>query len=419
MKTLLLFGCALIFTLRMTAQSTDTLTVQQCRALAAQNSPLQQKKLYAESINTLQVNNIHSNSLPRINVGAQASWQSDVFGFPINSPLFEVPQVPKDQYKLSVDVAQRIWDGGSDRYVKQQRNLERDLAAAQVDVDVFQLGEIVTDLYFNALLLRESEQILLHAKADLENRLLQANASIKEGVALQTTADQVKIQMLKTDQQIAATHSDQQTVLEILVKWVGKPVTPILTAAADKTINNPPNRPEYNVFALQQRSLQLGKDALTLRNQPRVEAFLQGGVGRPNPFNFFETGFKPFVLIGLRAAWTPFDWGNRGREAQVFDLQAKNVAAQRAAFDQRLQNNTLKDQADAAKWTAQLQQDDAIIALQSDIIRRADAQVKNGVMTDTDYLTQLNILTQARLTRMSHTIQATQAREVMLAKLGE
>ena len=129
----------------------DTLTVEQVRAMAQQASPLQQKKALAESIAALQLRNIQSNNLPRIQVGAQASWQSDVFGLPIDNPAFQIPKVPKDQYKLTADVSERLWDGGSDRYLRQQRELERDLNAAQTDVDVFQLRETVTDLYFKIL----------------------------------------------------------------------------------------------------------------------------------------------------------------------------------------------------------------------------------------------------------------------------
>jgi hypothetical protein len=51
-------------------------------------------------------------------------------------------------------------------------------------------------------------------------------------------------------------------------------------------------------------------------------------------------------------------------------------------------------------------------------VKRADAQVKNGVMTATDYLTQINLLTQARLTKKMHEIQAAQARELWVAKTG-
>ncbi|MFN0174404.1 MAG: TolC family protein [Saprospiraceae bacterium] len=412
--------------------ASDTLTVEQCRSLALENSPLQQKKLYAESIRALQFRNLQSNSLPRIQVGAQASWQSDVFGLPFNLPGSEIPVVPKDQYKLSADVAQRIWDGGSDRFHRQQREIERDLASAQVDVDVFSLREIVTDLYFKALLLQESQAVLLSSKKDLETRLKQVEASVIEGVALRSSADQIKIQVLKTEQQIAAILSDHLALLEILAKWTGREKADFVLLVPKSDTGNRPSvnkpstgekpeflRPEHSLFSLQQRSLQIGKDALGLRAQPRLEAFAQAGLGRPNPFNFFETGFEPFFLVGLRAAWTPIDWGNKRREAQVFDLHMKNVDAQRQFFDQRLETSTLKDQQDEAKWKAQLIQDDAIIMLQSDIVRSADAQVKNGVMTMTDYLAQINLLTQAQLTRKTHEVQAAQALELWKAKRGD
>ena len=176
MKTIVLICLILFQTLPGTAQS-DTLTVQQCRDLAVRNSPLQQKKLYAESIRSLQIRNLQSNNLPRIQIGAQASWQTDVVKFPGDSPLFSIPEIPKDQYKLNVDVSQRIWDGGSDNYARRQRELESEIASAQVDVDVFQLREVVTDLYFRALLLQESEAILQSSKKDLQSRLKQAEAS--------------------------------------------------------------------------------------------------------------------------------------------------------------------------------------------------------------------------------------------------
>ena len=298
-----------------------------------------------------------------------------------------------------------------------------------MDVEVFALRELVTDLYFRTLLLQESEAILISSQEDLQSRFKQAEALVKEGVALRTNADQVKIQILKIDQQLVSLRADKQALLKMLAKWVGRAVVPVAIAADSGYVDNRPSsarplfsssqRPEHQLFMLQQRSFELAKQTLALRSQPRIEAFAQGGIGRPNPFNFFETGFQPFVLLGLRAAWTPFDWGNRGRDAQVLDLQIKNVAAQQQTFEQRLEATTWKDQADIDKQQAQVKQDDDIIALQQDIVRRAEAQVKNGVMTMTDYLSQVNLLTQARLLRTTHVVQAAQAREILLAKTGE
>jgi len=398
----------------------DTLTVGQVRALALQTSPLQQKKALAESVAALQLRNIRSNNLPRIQVGAQATWQSEVFGFPVDNPAFNLPEVPHDQYNLSIDASQRLWDGGSDRYQRRQRELERDITATQTDVDVFQLREIVTDLYFNALLLQENEAVLAASLENLQNRLRQTEAAVAGGVALRTNADQIRIQILQTQQQIANARANQQSLKSILAVWIGRQDTDfqLQTPNAElPTSNFKLSRPEHRLFDLQYSQLQLAQDMLRLKTQPRVELFAQGGFGRPNPFNFFETGFEPFAIFGVRALWTPIDWGNRDRDRQVLTLQALNIDAQRQAFDQRLEAVTRKDRADREKALAQLAQDDAIIALQEDIVRRAEAQVQNGVMTTTDYLAQLNLLTQVRLTRKTHEIQAFQAQEMLNAKI--
>lgn len=398
-------------------RAADTLTLQQLRALALQTSPLQQKKALAESAAALQLRSIRNNNLPRIQLGAQATYQSDVFGLPIDNPLFKIPVVPKDQYKLAVDASERLWDGGADRYLRQQRELERDLSAAQTDVEVFQLRETVTDLYFKVLLLQESEAILKASEEVLQARLRQAEAAVAGGVSLRTNADLVRIQVLQTEQQISAIRADQQALKQLLAIWTGRENANFqLVPPAANANPSAPYRPEYRLFDLQQRSFQLGRDMLRLKVQPRVELFAQGGLGSPNPFNFFETGFEPFGLIGLRALWTPIDWGNRGREREVLALQAKAVDAQRQAFDRRLAAATRKDEADQAKARALLDQDNAIIALQETIVQRAEAQVQNGVMTTTDYLAQLNLLTQARLTRKTHEIQTLQAQEMLRAK---
>lgn len=398
-----------------------TITVAECRNLALQNSPLQQKKSIAAEISALQIDNLKSNNLPRIGVAGQATYQSDVVTFPFSGPTGPLLEIPKDQYKLALDVAERIYDGGSDRILRQQRSLDAELSAAQVDVETFQLREVVTDLFFRTLLVQEAIAILKTSVEDLERRQKQAEAAVTEGVALRTTVDQVKVQILKTSQQMEALETDRTALLEILSKWVGQDIrnhtlSTDLQAPALLPVVDAAARPEIRLFDLQNQQLSIGKNALDLRKRPKVELFAQGGLGRPNPFNFFETDFDLFAIIGLRAAWTPVDWGNTRRDAQVFDLQMKTVETQRLAFQQRFEAGYLKDRRDHDKWLAQLQQDDAIIALQEDIVERADAQVKNGVMTGTDYLTQLNLLTQARLTRKTHEVQAAQSRELWIAK---
>jgi outer membrane protein TolC len=399
------------------------LGVAECRETAVKNHPLQQRKDVASSINALQLENIRKNNLPRISVSGQASWQSDVVTFPFSTPSGPLLEIPKDQYRLSLDVAERLYDGGSDKVLREQRNLEAELTAIQTDVDAYQIREIVTDLFFRALYIQESTAVLKAALEDLERRLKQAEAAVAGGVTLRTTVDQVKVQILKTQQQISALEADRLSALELLGKWTRTDVTgSTLIADLSPRTSLPEGdislRPEIKLFDVQQRQLAVGKNALLLKKQPKVELFAQGGIGRPNPFNFFETGLNSFGTVGLRAAWTPVDWGNNQREMRILDWQARNVGIQQEAFRQRYEASYLKERRDNDKWLSQLDQDDAIIALQADIVQRADAQVKNGVMTATDYLSQINLLTQARLTKKMHEIQAAQARELWVAKTG-
>ncbi|MFZ4633050.1 MAG: TolC family protein [Saprospiraceae bacterium] len=404
------------------AHTQESLTIEDCRRLAVENNPLQARKGYADQTSTLQNESLKRNNLPRIGVNAQASWQTDVFKLPFDNPAFAAPDIPKDQYKATLDVSQRIWDGGYDNLTAQQQVLNSALTAAQTDVDAFGLRETVTDLYFNILLLQESEQILLSSRQTLEQRLRQSEAQVEQGVALRTSADQVRIQIQQHEQQIAANRIDQQTLKQVLGTWIGKPdgIFSLQSANISTTfVEAATDRPEYALLDVQKKLIDLQNEALRLRLQPRVEAFGQGGMGRPNPLNFFETDFQPFAMLGVRAAWTPVDWGNSKRQQQVLSLQALSLDAQRASLDQRIAAYNLKDRGNAAKAGALLQQDDAIIALQEDIVQRADAQVQNGVMTTTDYLAQVNLLTQARLTRKTHEIQALQAIEMYKARNGQ
>lgn len=418
MKNLFLTGIMLFIVLHVSGQ--ELLDPESCRQLAAQHSPQQQRKRMAEGIRLLQEQNIRVNTLPRIQFGAQASWQSDVFRFPVENPLFDVPEIPRDQYRVSAELSQRIWDGGADRYARALRGIEQEIADAETELDIFQLREVVTGLYFNILLLQESEKILMESGRDLERRLAQAEVQQSEGLVLRTVADLLRIQLLKTGQQLISVRSDQQAALKALSIWIGRDSAAFRLALpeASPVSSFPLNRPEYKLFDARQRQFQLQRDMLRLRAQPKVEAFAQGGIGRPNPFNFFETGFNPFAMIGLRAAWAPFDWGARRREGQILDLRKTTFDIQRQVLEQRLAVAAEKDLADIRRSAEILAQDDAMISLQEDILRRADAQVSAGVMTPGDYLSQVNQLTQIRLNRKLHEIQAVQAREMLRARAG-
>ncbi|MCC6413027.1 MAG: TolC family protein [Saprospiraceae bacterium] len=407
----------------LAAHATDTLSVQQCRSLAAQNHPLVTKNALAASMYDLYSDNIDANYLPRISFSGQASWQTDVFKLPFDNPIFPIIDIPKDQYKISADVSQKIWDGGYDKHHRAQREIERDIAMAQTAVDIYAVRETVTDLFFRVLLLQESEQTLNLSLAELDRRFKQTDAQVNEGVALRSAADQLRIQILKTRQQASGIQSDRQALLNILALWIGREDTDFVLKMPK---SDPPDlgmapmapivRPEHQLFDLQKQNLQVSADGLNLLLRPRFDAFAQGGFGQPNPLNPFETGFEPYFMIGVRALWTPINWGKQNREREILSLQSRNIDAQRDAFNLRIEAALRKDHFEAQKMMQQSQLDKEIIVLQEDILKRSDAQVQNGVMTTTDYLTQVDLLTNARLNGIFHQLQYEHARQLLLAK---
>jgi hypothetical protein len=62
-----------------------------------------------------------------------------VVTFPFSTPSGPLLEIPKDQYRLAVDVAERLYDGGSDKVLQQQRNLEAELVSVQTDIDAYQI----------------------------------------------------------------------------------------------------------------------------------------------------------------------------------------------------------------------------------------------------------------------------------------
>ncbi len=121
-------------------------------AAARRHYPLLRQQKATDRATALQLRNIRTGYLPQAELNGKATYQSDVVSLPIKLPNVIVPSIPKDQYNLTVDVKQLIYDGGA---TAGQRNLAlaRQQADRQkVEVDLHQLRQQVTQIYFNALI---------------------------------------------------------------------------------------------------------------------------------------------------------------------------------------------------------------------------------------------------------------------------
>ncbi|TAN14949.1 MAG: TolC family protein [Chitinophagaceae bacterium] len=390
------------------AQQPDTLGLDTCYQLAKEHAPLLQQSPLLKQQLDLAIQNLNSRHLPQLSFNAQATYQSDVTTIPFKIPNQQVPEVPKDQYRATLDLQQLIFDGG--RLQKQRGILQtsNDLSMQQQDILFHQLKNQLSDLYESALMLQTDQQILDLKKQTLQQQINLAEASVKNGTALPSKKDKLQAAALELEQQLKSLQSDRQAVLQTLSLMTGKKWDDstrfILPSVSFPTENEAMDRPELKQFDMQKTLVAQNMSLLQTENIPELTGFVQGGYGRPG-LNMLSDQFKWFYMAGLRLNWRLWDWGYRRRQQQSLETDSRQIDLQKENFLLETQIK-LGRQMQAIRFLQDdIDQDRQIVALREKISQASAAQLANGIITPTEYLIQLNDETSARITQQTHLIQ--------------
>ena len=92
--------------------SQETLTLENCYILLNKNYPLAKQTDLLLKQHKLDLAVISTKKLPKLELGAQTTYQSDVTQMPIEIPNTTVEAPNKDQYKATLSVNQLIYNGG-------------------------------------------------------------------------------------------------------------------------------------------------------------------------------------------------------------------------------------------------------------------------------------------------------------------
>ncbi len=421
MRTLLL-ACLIFFSTSLFAQKADTLDLIICQQQAIENYPLIKQKNLLSASADLRIKNFNTAWFPQLTLNGQATYQSEVTQIPQFSPMFNPPSVSKDQYKLTLDLNQVIWDGG---LTSAQKKLEISTLQADklnVDVQLAQIKERINLIFFNILLAQENEKIIRNVQNDLQSRLKKIEAGIKNEIQLQTNADILKAEFIKTEQQLIELANAKQTAIKMLAEFTNRSIAENAVFAVPETevasIAYDNKRLEMQLFDLQMNKLDVSKKLSTARIMPRFYAFGQGGYGRPG-FNMLSNDFDFFYIFGAKLSWNISGFYQTGREKKIIDLQKNLVEIQKETFDKNLKISTQKDMGDIAKFQQLITKDEEIIKLRESITRSASAQLENGIITATEYVTELDAEIQAKLNSELHKIQLRMAKLNYLNSLGK
>lgn len=378
-------------------------SIEQCYRAARENYPLAKRYGLIEQAKEFNVKNAGKAYLPQIGVSAKASYQTEATKSPI--PAFSL-SLPLDQYAVSVEVNQAIWDGGAAK--AQKRGIEAGAAVEtrQLDVDLYALNDRVNNLYFGILTL--DEQLALNDLLDAELKRNEATVSsyINGGIANAADLDAVRVELLDNRQKRAAIVASREAYINMLSSLVGfaveqieKPVRPLFLG---DTL--PVRRAELMLMDAQRAAADIKRLEITAAKTPRLGAFVQGAYGQPG-LDMFKSGFTPYAIGGLKLSWNVSGFYTSKNNKAKIEVEKNSIEAARETF---LFNTALELEQTAAeikRIKAQMVDDDQIIELRGNIKRSAEAKVAQGTLTVTEMLREVTAENAAMRARALHEVE--------------
>ncbi|MFA6923813.1 MAG: TolC family protein [Bacteroidales bacterium] len=400
----------------------DSLTLYFCYDEAIKNYPLSKQRDIFTSSTELKIKNIGVNYLPQIFLNGQATLQSDVTKIPQFIPNMKIPKLNKDSYKATIDINQLIYDGN---LTKKQKELEKSILDADqqnLDVQLYQIKNSINQLYFSILLFQSNEKVLKLTKDNLQYKLGSVESAVRNGAMLESNADIIKAELLRTDQQLFELNMGKQAAIKMLGDFINKNLTDSVKLSVPNEkispVQSENSRPEMKLFDMQIQKIEISKNLLSSKFSPKISAFGQVGYGRPG-FNMLSNNFEPFYIVGARLNWNLWNWHQTSNEKKLMDLQSDILNTQKETFDKNLKIIQEKDIAEIHKYEILISKDIEIINLQTKITANSFSQLINGVTTATDYVSVLHSELQAKLNLEAHKIQLIQARVNYLNDAGK
>ncbi|WP_431217713.1 TolC family protein [Puia sp. P3] len=356
------------------------------------------------------IENIAKGIYPQFAVNGSATYQSDVTKISIphlRHQLSTYPPYQKTNTNSYGEVSQTLTDFGIN---KQRRDISRtdgDLHEENLNAQLYQLKDRINQLFFGILLIDGQLQQNTLAEKDVRTGIKNTQAAIANGTAYNSSLNKLRAELLKTNQQAIELKASRKAYTDMLSLFINEPVTETTTIIrpVPPTLTDSIRRPELKAYDLQIQSYVQQSRLTRLNTYPQLNAFFQGGMGKPNPVNFLSTQLSGYYLTGVRLTW---NFGNiyTSRKEQLINKNNQEMTrAERSTFLFNTQQTLKQENADIEKYRQLITNDNEIVDLRESVSKTSAVQLQNGALTANDYLLDINAAAQARQDRLVHEIQ--------------
>lgn len=392
--------------LSFAANAQENLSLEECYSLADTNYPIARQPELLKNRTDLEISVLEKGKLPKVDLNAQATYQSEVIQLP-QFPNATVEPLNKDQYRATLDVNQLIYNGGSIDANSKLKMAELETQQQMVAVDLYQLKNRINQSYFSILLLQEQINLLVLKQGQLQSQIDEVKTGVKYGAILPASEDVLEAENLKVSQQLSQVKFDRKKALNNLSALINKELSQdvILTEPEFPFLfTGNYLRPELQYFDLQNKQIESSREVISKSNLPKVFGFAQAGYGNPG-LNMLDNSFQEFYMIGLKASWNVFDWGKNKAQKQALSVSQEIVNTEKETF--QLNNDMQLKEAgfEIGKMETLIEADKDIVILREKVLESATSQLKNGVITSSEYLTEFNSLYESMIDQKLHEIQ--------------
>jgi outer membrane protein TolC len=409
--------------------SQQVLTLKDCYNKAISNHSMSSDKKVYEDMWQKKDMNLESGWLPTLDLNANFVYNSEVIDMssafasvPIPGFADNIKSMPHEQYKITMDINQVIYDGGA---IKSARQLEKASLAVndqQAEAEIYKIKSQVNSCYFNLLLLKRHGELLDNYLVEINKRLQSLTSAVDNGMILKSDINVFMSEKINLEQQISEVKIKRASLLSILSDITGIEISndeEFIIPVAMTELPVEITRPELKVFDLTKEQLGAGEDILQSKRLPKALGFATLGYGNPPGNNFFQDSFKPYYIIGAGLKWNIYDWNRVKNEKQVISLQQELVDSRKKDLTVSLQRQLDAKKAEIEVLESLIAKDPELITLRQRISSTAASQFENGIITATEYLTELNNEKQAVINSEMHIISLVMAITEYLNICGE
>jgi outer membrane protein TolC len=375
-------------------------SLDSCIAGAVKNYPVLKARSEIDQIYQISLDKNKSMNFPRFSISGQGKYQSDVIELDVETPLggLDFPAVPHFQYNAALNATQVIYNGGLKAIEKEMIINDFNAGKAELDAAERELKDRVQKIYLEILLREKQIEVIELMGNTIQSSIERLTAGYEGGVVPEIEIDLLRAEKISLDRKYLTLDESRKALIQSLALICGMGIKPSdefeIPFAEFVTIE--PQRPEYHLYNARLKSLDLKKEKLGIKRVPQLSAFGQAGYGRPG-LNMLSDKWQDFYIVGIQLAWVPWDYSETRREKSLLELNQRIIEHEREYFDLQLENASLQILNQIGLNKKIIIEDHKMVSIRENISTAMQRKLKEGVITGSEYLAELNKEKEARL----------------------